>query len=149
VEAMYVAPDASIYLITKRPAAADVDRPTRRALVFRLPAGAWSSSSVQEAELVDSLPIIPGSAFARFITDAALSSDAKYLAVRTYTQVYVFATDPATGRVNGDVAPAVCNIASFEETQGEGIAWLADSHRLLFTSEGRGSAFRLANCPLP
>jgi hypothetical protein len=148
VEAMYVAPDASIYLITKRPAT-NGNQPTRRALVFRLPSSAWSASSVQVAELVDSLPIVLGSAFARFITDAALSSDAKYLAVRTYTQVYVFATDPANGRVKPDVAPAVCNIASLEEAQGEGITWLADTHRLLFTSEGRGSPFRLANCALP
>jgi hypothetical protein len=149
VEAMYVAPDASIYLISKRPAAADGVRPTRPALVFRLPATAWAAGGIQQAELADSLPIVPGSAFARFITDAALSSDAKYLAVRTYTQVYIFATDPATGRAKPGLPPAVCNIASLEETQGEGITWLANSHRLLLTSEGRGSPLRLATCPLP
>ena len=148
VEAIYVAPDASIYLITKRPSATDI-RPTRRALVFRLSAEAWSASSPQQAALVDSLPIVPGSAFARFITDASLSPDAKYLAVRTYTQVYIFATDSATGRVKPAIAPSVCNIASLEEAQGEGIAWLPTGHRLLLTSEGRGSPFRLATCQLP
>ena len=46
----------------------------------------------RRAALVDSLPIVPGSAPLRLITDAALSPDAKHLAVRTYAQLFVFAT---------------------------------------------------------
>ncbi len=149
VEAMYVAPDASVYLITKRPLAALGGRPLRPALIFRLVPQAWSARGVQEAALADSLPIVPGSAFARFVTDASLSPDAKYLAVRTYMQVYVFATDSATGRVRTTVPPAVCNIASLQENQGEGITWLGTTRRLLLTSEGRGASIRIVTCPLP
>ena len=149
VEAMYVAPDAAIYLITKRPFGSRTERRFGRALVFRLAAARWSARAVQTAELVDSLPIVLGSAFARYVTDAALSPDAKYLAVRTYTQVYVFATDSTTGRLLSTVAPAVCNIASLQEPQGEGITWMADARRLLLTTEGRGASFHILTCPLP
>lgn len=148
VEAMYVAPDATIYLITKRPLL-DSRGALRRALVFRLPADAWSSPATQIATLFDSLPIVPGSAFARLITDASLSADARYLAVRTYTQVYVFATDPATGRPIAGVAPSICNVASLDEEQGEGVAWLGTTRRLLFTSEGRSEPIRIGECPVP
>jgi hypothetical protein len=66
------------------------------------------------AQLVDSLPIVPGSAPRRTITDAALSADARHLAVRTYGEVYLFATDSA-GRARRDVTPGVCNIAGLEQ----------------------------------
>jgi hypothetical protein len=147
VEAMWVAPDASIYLITKSVGVGG--QPLRPAAVYRLAPEAWKSRATQQAELVDSLPIVPGSAFARFITDAALSSDATHLAVRTYTQVYVFATDSTTGRVRADVQPATCDIAGLQEAQGEGIAWIGSSGRFLLSSEGRGGPFRIANCPVP
>jgi hypothetical protein len=148
VEAIYVAPDAAIYLITKRPITDPAGR-ARPALVYRLAADAWTARGVQQAQLVDSLPIIPGSAFARFVTDAALSPNAQYLAVRTYTQVFVFATDPATGRVRTNTPPAVCNVAPLHEDQGEGVAWTADSQHLLLTSEGRTAPFHIVGCPLP
>jgi hypothetical protein len=148
VEAMYVAPDATIYLITKRPLL-DSRGALRRALVFRLPADVWSSPATHIATLVDSLPIVPGSAFARLVTDASLTADARYLAVRTYTQVYVFATDPSTGRPIAGTAPSICNIVSLDEAQGEGVTWLETSRRLLFTSEGRSQPIRIGECPLP
>ena len=147
VEAMYVAPDAAMYLITKSSRAAG--QPLPRAVVFRLAPEGWSGRGVQQAEIVDSLSIVPGSAFARFITDAALSPDAKHLAVRTYTQVYVFATDSVTGLVRAGSSPAICDIAKLQEAQGEGITWAGNTGRLLLTSEGRGGPFRIANCPLP
>lgn len=97
VEAMYVGPDGAMYFITKR-SLKDGAGQRRPALVFRIPASAWRDTTRAVAELVDSLPIIPGSAPFRTITDASLAPDARYLAVRTYLQVYVFATDTATGR---------------------------------------------------
>ena len=116
--------------------------------MFRLPAAAWGAKSVV-AERVDSLPIVPGSAVLRLITDASLSPDARHLAVRTYAQVYVFATDPMTGHVNHAVSPAICNIASLGEQQGEGITWANNDGRMVFTSEGTTVPIHLANCPLP
>jgi hypothetical protein len=86
VEAMYVAPNGDTFLITKRQLR-DATRRRRPALVFMLPAAAWNANTPVVATLVDSLPIVPGSAPRRQITDAALSPDGRRLAVRTYAEV--------------------------------------------------------------
>ena len=148
VEAMYVAPNGDTFLISKR-ASTDAAARLRPALVYRLPAAAWSTRGRATAERADSLEIVPGSAPLRVITDASLAPDGRHLAVRTYMQAYVFATDSATGRVVHNLAPAVCNIVSLGEAQGEGVTWADNSGRLVFTSEGRDSPLELATCPLP
>lgn len=148
VEAMYVAPNGDIYLITKRPLRAFA-RELRPALVFQLPGSAWTAKGPLVAQLVDSLPIVPGSAPLRTITDASLSRDGRHLAVRTYSEVYVFATDSLSGRVNHAVAPAKCNLVSLGEAQGEGITWANNTGRFVFSSEGVAAPLHIANCPLP
>ncbi|HEX5077135.1 MAG TPA: hypothetical protein VFW03_28250 [Gemmatimonadaceae bacterium] len=148
VEAMYVPPNGVIYLITKRPRR-DAAGKLRPALVFELPPDSWEQPQPVVARLVDSLAIVPGSAPLRVITDAALSPDASVLAVRTYAQVYTFATDPATGRVLGAIPPAVCNIVALDVWPGEGITWMAPSGKLLLTSEGRFSPMQVVDCPKP
>jgi hypothetical protein len=147
VEAMYIAPSGDVVLITKRPRAGGGGR-LRPALVFEIPVTAWSTRGFATARLVDSLPIVPGSAPLRLITDAALSLDAKHLAVRTYAQLFVFATAP-TGLVDHRVAPSVCNIVPLGEAQGEGVTWADSRGRFVFTSEGVKSPLHLATCPLP
>jgi len=148
VEAMYVARNGDMFLLTKR-AIFDSRRRIRPSLVFRLPASAWTERGRVVARLADSVPIVPGSAPLREITDASLSRDARHLAVRTYTQVFVFTVDPSTGRIEPAVNPAVCNIVSLGERQGEGITWVSDGGRFAFTSEGRAAPLYLATCPLP
>jgi hypothetical protein len=148
VEAMYVAPTGDIILITKRPLAGGGGR-LRPALVFAIPESAWHERGMAHARLVDSLPIVPGSAPLRLITDAALSPDAAHLAVRTYAQLYIFATDRTTGLVNHAVPPSVCNIVPLGEPQGEGVTWTDSRGRFAFTSEGANAALHLATCPLP
>lgn len=148
VEAMYVAPNGDTYLITKRRLLDPGGRP-RPALVFVLPRDAWARPDTAVAQLVDSLPIVPGSAPLRAITDASLSWDAHALAVRTYAQVFTFATDSLTGRVRGAIPPGVCNIVAFDVWPGEGITWVGRSTRLLLTSEGRESPMVLIDCPMP
>ncbi len=148
VEAMYVAPNGDAFLITKRQLRDDA-KERRQALVFTLPATAWSANAPVVATLVDSLPIVPGSAPKRQITDAALSPDGRHLAVRTYREVYIFVTDSATGRVDGTVPPAVCNLVALDRYQGEGIAWYGRRGTLLLTSEGRESPMFAVDCPLP
>lgn len=148
VEAMYVAPNGDAFLITKRPSKDTAGR-LRPAPVYRLAAAAWKGAARATAERVDSLDIVPGSAPLRVITDAALSPDGHHLAVRTYMQVYVFASDSATGRVDHRIAPSVCNIVSLGEAQGEGITWADNTGRFVLTSEGRESPLELATCPLP
>ena len=148
VEAMYVAPNGDMFLITKRPLRTLLRR-MRPALVFRVPASAWTSKKPVVAELVDSLSIVPGSAPLRVVTDASLSADGARLVVRTYTQAFVYATSATTGRVNHSVTPAICNLTSLGEAQGEGIAWVAATGRLAFSTEGRAAPLHLANCPVP
>ncbi len=149
VEAMYVTPAADIYFVTKRPLArgAGSDR-LRPALVYALPSTAWKSGGRAEALLVDSLPIVPGAQPLMLITDASLSPDGKRLAVRTYTQSYIFPTDSATGRVDHGAKYIVCDVAPLGESQGEGVAWIG-AGRLAFTSEGKKQPLRLATCPMP
>jgi hypothetical protein len=148
VEAMYVAANGDAFVITKRALAATARR-LRPALVFRIPADAWSSKKSVVAELVDSLSIVPGSAPLRAVTDASLSPDGRHVAVRTYSQLFVYAADSMTGRINAGVAPAICNLVPLGEAQGEGVSWVGSSGRFAFSSEGQGAPLHLAGCPLP
>lgn len=149
VEAMTVGADGTMHFITKRPLT-DARGARRPALVFALPAAAWREpAGLQVAALVDSLPIVPGTAIGRQVTDAALSPDGRWVAVRTYSQVYVFAAEPRTGRIRTAVAPTVCDVLPLGERQGEGITWLGDTGHLLLTSEGRREPLRVIDCPRP
>lgn len=148
VEAMYVGPDRTTYLITKRPLST-ASGALRPSLVFTIPASAWEQPTNVVATLLDSLPIVPGSSRWRSITDASLSADSRLLAVRTYGQVYVFATDTLTGRVLNQVPPAICNIDGVEAKRGEGITWFGKSGALLLTNEGLDAPMHRITCPLP
>ncbi|MEO7996082.1 MAG: hypothetical protein ABI852_01490 [Gemmatimonadaceae bacterium] len=148
VEAMYVGADRTTYLITKRPLK-DGSGALRRSLVFAIPASAWLQRDTVVATLVDSLAIVPGSSAWRSITDASLSSDSRLLAVRTYGQVYVFATDSLTGRVLNAIPPTICNIEGVETKRGEGVTWTGNNTQLLLTNEGRNAPMHRITCPLP
>lgn len=148
VEAMYVGPDRTIFLITKRPLK-NAFGALRQSLVFTIPPSAWAEPDTVVATLSDSLPIVPGTSEWRNITDASLSTDSRLLAVRTYGQIYVFATDTATGRVQRAVAPAVCNINGVESKRGEGVTWTGNNTQLLLTNEGRNAPMHRITCPLP
>lgn len=148
VEAMYVAPTGSIFLITKR-GLVDAAGALRPALVFEIPVRAWRSDTITVAQLVDSLPIVPGSTRSRMITDASLSPDGKRLAVRTYTEIYIFATDSLNGRVRHDVTAARCNIAKLEDGYGEGITWYGATTDLLLTREGLDAPMLVVRCQMP
>jgi hypothetical protein len=148
VEAMYVARDGSLFLITKR-RLLDPARTPRPALIYRLPHTAWDSAGTVTATLVDSLPIVPGTAPGRQVTDAAVSSDWKWLAVRTYSEVFIFLLDQATGLPARQRAPTSCTILGLEERQGEGIGWWWDNRRLVLTSEGQRSPLFVVECGKP
>lgn len=151
VEAMYVAPDGAILLLTKERIrnAAGAVRPT---LLYRVDPAAWDSDAVAEAKLADSLPIVPRATIARQVTDASLAIDARTLAVRTYASVYLFAVDPATGLPRRDVAHTVCDVRALGEPQGEGVGIVGrrgERARLVLTSEREGEPLRLVTCPAP
>lgn len=148
VEAMYVTADRAVYLITKRRLLDGSGRP-RPALVFRVAPSAWDSSGTVTAQVVDSLPIVPGEAQGRQITDAALSPDGRRLAVRTYAEIFVFAMDSGRGLPQKDVEPITCRIAGLREKQGEGIGWWPDQRHLILTSERKSAPFHIVECRLP
>lgn len=149
VEAMFAGPDGSLYLISKR----RLKNPAgglRPALVFMIPADAWRRPERHAiARLIDSLPIVPGSALGRQITGASLAPGGEAAAVRTYTQLYVFRADPATGRIRTTIPPTICSIAGLEERQGEGVTWFGHPALWMLTSEGRGEPAWVVHCAPP
>ena len=163
VEALYVAPDTSVWLITKRP-----DWFTLRgspARMYRVPAAAWQSArrigasresdrpdgppaAVITAEPAGRLPVTPGRYSAReWITDASLSppvaDGSRLLAVLTYGTLYVFEADRATGRPGKRVGR--CRLP-IPEHDPEAVTWRPDG-RLLLTNEGAGSTIYAGRCP--
>ena len=148
VEAMYVGPDGSVFLITKRRLLDNQRRP-RRALVFRVPPSAWDSSGIVTAALVDSLPIVPGQVQCGQITDAALSPDGRLLAVRTYADVFVFVVDSLTRLPVPGQTVLPCSVRALDERQGEGLGWWWGGRSLLLTSEGSREPLHRIQCPLP
>lgn len=149
VEALWVTPDTSIYLLTKRPDR-DAGGRYRSARIYRVPASAWRDKKDALASVVDSLPIVPLPREGRgWITDASLSSPdsagARRLGVRTYEDVYVFGIDSRTWRPTSLVAR--CSLRALRErNSGEAISWLADG-RLLFGAEGQGARLHVGRCP--
>jgi hypothetical protein len=149
VEAMWVAPDTSLWFATKRPQVDAKGRP-RPSQLYRVPASAWSSGSTATAtaELVDSLPIVPLASLSRdWVTDASLSSvrpdGRRRLAILTYGSVYVFDADPLTGKPGAPLAHCAVPPAL---RQAEGISWLPDG-RLTLANEGRGASLYRGSCP--
>ena len=148
VEAMYVGVDGSMFFITKR-RLLDSQRRARQALIFKVPRSYWDSSGTVVANLVDSLPFVPGERQGGLVSDASLSPDGKLLAVRTYDDVYLFEVDSVTQLPKRDQRPLPCAIRGLKEEQGEGIAWWWDGRRLLLTSERRNSPMFVIDCPRP
>ena len=148
VEAMYIGVDGSMFFITKRRLLDDQQRP-RRALIFKVPGSFWDSSGTVVADLVDSLPAVPGERQGGQISDASLSPNGKLLAVRTYDDVYLFEMDSVTQLPKPGQAPVPCTIRQLREEQGEGIAWWRDQRRLVLTSERRNAPLHLVECPAP
>ncbi len=150
VEAMWIAPDSAVLLLTKRPIKERGGR-RRMSLVYRLAPSAWNKQGIAEAALVDSVPIVPSdNAPNDWITDASLSSadstGARLLAVRTYADVFIFAADASTGRPLALVRR--CSLRTLHEQYGEGVTWLPGG-RLLFVAEGRSSVLHAGRCRGP
>jgi hypothetical protein len=124
-EALWVDKTGTVYVVTKGR--------TGGVKLFRLADAAFKAGLPSVAELVQSLPIAPNRGLGGWVTDAALSPNGQRVAIRTYTEVYVFVVAPL-GRL---ADPVVCNFAGFE-AQGEGIEWL-DDRRLVLTSEAVGN----------
>lgn len=147
IEAMWVAPDTSIWFATKRPNP-DASGKLRPSQLYRVSGAAWSGDAITTAELIDSLPIVPGTSVSRdWVTDASLSAvmpgGRRRLAILTYGSVYVFDADPVTGRPGAQSAR--CAVPPGERN-AEGITWLPDG-RLMLVNEGRGAKLYRGRCP--
>lgn len=145
VEAMYVAPDTSIWFITKRPRNRK-DGSARPVHLHRLLRAQWATGTPLAIE--DSLPITPESGPGRdWVTDASLStpdaSGKRRLAVLTYGAVYVFDADALTGKPGALVQRCAIPV---NERSAEGVTWLADG-RVLLLSEGVGEPLYAGRCP--
>lgn len=148
VEAMWVTPDTSVWLLTKRPDKRGIR--WRAAQLYRLPPSAWRVKGTATADLVDSIPIVPQKGQETgWITDAALSepdsAGTRRLAIRTYGDVYLFDVDAVTWRPTSLVGK--CSLTVLRENRrGEGVTWMADG-RLLFNHEGASEPLFAGRCP--
>lgn len=122
-EAIWV-DDTGLYIVTKGR--------SREVRLFRVPGRAFGAGTALTAELLQVLPIEPDQRIGRWVTDASRSPDGRTIAVRTYSELYLFPALPG-GRLG---TPVSCNLAGLEP-QGEGVTWL-DDRRLALTSEAFG-----------
>jgi hypothetical protein len=123
-ESLFADSTGDLYIITK-------PRVTWPEL-FRIPASAWARGDTVTAAIVDTLPIDPRSGVENWVTDAAISSDRRTVAVRTYAYLYLFSRE-ADGRLTPRTPWPRCLLAGLG-AQGEGIDWL-DSTTFVLTSE--------------
>lgn len=139
VEAMFVAPDTSIHLISKVRGGASRH--------FRLPVAAWRAAGPVTAEDMGVVPLVTDREDEGLATGAALAPDGRRVAIRTHRSVQFFQLR-ADGTMEPDADWPRCDISGID-VQGEAIAWL-DGSRLLLTSErggpGTGRLSRLT-CP--
>jgi hypothetical protein len=133
VEAMFAAPDGTLWLISK-------GRSTG-ILAYRVPAASWEQGSAV-AEIADTLPILHHLASGRLVTGAAIARDGKRVVIRTYRDLFFFLLDD--NRLVPAPPPNRCEILGLEP-QGEAVDWWDDS-TLVLTSEGRRGPIHLLQC---
>jgi hypothetical protein len=124
-EAMAVAPDGRIMLVTKGR--------TGGIFAFGLGPELWRASQPVVATAVDTLPIVPSQGTGRVVTGMAMSPDGRRVQIRTYRELYLFEHDQ-----RGRLVPAnwtSCNILG-REPQGEAVAWLDDRRTVLLSERG-------------
>jgi len=134
VEAVYVSPrDTALYFISKGTRHGDAIR------LYRVDRKAWrppadTATSTVVATLVQTLDIRPNPEEGRLVTAASARPDGRLVAVRTYSEIYLFY--PGIG---GRLLPArerPCYIAGLE-IGGEAIDFLNDSTFVLTSEAGR------------
>jgi hypothetical protein len=134
VEAVYVSPrDTAVYFVSKGTRRGSAIR------LYRVDRTAWrppsdTATSMVVASLVQTLDIQPDPEQGRVVTAAAARPDGRLVAVRTYSEIYLFY--PGVG---GRLLPAraqPCYIGGVE-IGGEAIDFLNDSTFVLTSEAGR------------
>ncbi|WP_104528013.1 hypothetical protein [Blastococcus saxobsidens] len=132
-EALLLAPDGTPYVVTKEVLGSSG--------VYR-PAGALADGATVPMERVATVNVTltgtPGGPVGRagqlMITGGAVASDGSALALRTYTDAYVW---PLVGSdVPGALATTPVRLALPESPQGEAISFSTDARSLVIASEG-------------
>ena len=140
VEAMWVDPNGDVQLVTT----------CRRGEIrqFRVPAASWLTGGAIAKPLA-TVPIDASRRHDRFVTGAAISPDARLVAVRTYNVIYFFERG-RNGALTLPLSPVACRLDGID-IQGEGVGWL-DAERLVLTSEraiNASGTVSVVRCPLP
>jgi hypothetical protein len=133
VEAVYVSPrDTALYLVSKGGTRGSAIR------LYRVGRSAWrttdATSELAVATLVQTLDIRPSSEAGRLVTAAAIRPDGRVVALRTYTEIYLFY--PGVGGRLLAARDRPCNIAGME-IGGEAIDFLDDSTLVMTSEAGR------------
>lgn len=148
VEAMYMGPGGTLWLITKRPERAGKGGAPRPSRVYEVPPSAWRQPGPYVASVVDSVPVTPvRGASHDWITDGSLSpvqpDGHRRLVLLSYGAVHVLTADAATGRPGPLLARCALPI---RDTSAEGVTWLPDG-RIMLVNEGKGGALYTGRCP--
>jgi hypothetical protein len=145
-EALLLAPDGTPYIVTKEVLGSSG--------VYR-PVSALSAGATVAMGRVSTVHVTPtgtpggpvGRAGQLMITGGAVSPDGHHLALRTYTDAYVW---PLSGSdVAGALAEAPRRIALPPSPQGEAITFTADSRQLIVASEQLPSDISVVPLPVP
>jgi hypothetical protein len=150
VEAIYVSPrDTALYLVSKGSKRGSAIRLYRvdRALWTQPGGGASGTDDVAVASRVQTLDLRPNPEAGRVVTGAAIRPDGRVVALRTYTEIFLFY--PGVGGRLGPARAQSCSIAGLEAA-GEAIDFLDDSTFVL-TSEAAGrhpGTIHTVVCPL-
>jgi len=133
VEAVYVSPrDTALYLVSKGATRGSAIR------LYRVDRSAWrtpdTTSDIVVATLVQTLDIRPNSEAGRLVTGGAIRPDGRVVALRTYSEIYLFY--PAVGGRLLLARQHPCNISEIE-IGGEAIDFLDDSTFVMTSEAGR------------
>jgi len=133
VEAVYVSPrDTALYLVSKGATRGSAIR------LYRVDRSAWrtpdTTSDIVVATLVQTLDIRPNSEAGRLVTGGAIRPDGRVVALRTYSEIYLFY--PGVGGRLLLARQNPCNIAGIE-IGGEAIDFLDDSTFVMTSESGR------------
>jgi hypothetical protein len=132
-EALLVAPDGTPYVVTKEVLGASGVYVPASPLVDGGTVGLGKVSSVNFT-LTGTAGGPVGRASQLLATGGAISPDGAHLAIRTYTDAYIWSLSGAD--VVGALATAPVRVALPDSPQGEAISFTADSTALVIASEG-------------
>jgi hypothetical protein len=145
-EALLLAPDGTPYLVTKEVLGASA--------VYRPAAALADGGTVALAKVAAvnvTLTGTPGGPAGRagqlMVTGGAVARDGKHLALRTYTDAYVWSLTGSD--VVGALAADPVRVALPASPQGEAISFAADNQHLVVASEGTPSALTVVPVPAP